>query len=51
MPPDLRKAHQILDKEVLRAYGKDSTSWPNEESVVTDLIVLYKNLLSKKVGF
>jgi len=38
MLPDLRKAHQILDKEVFRAYGKDSTSWPTESAIVADLM-------------
>ena len=39
MPPDLRKAHQTLDKEVQCAYGK---TWPTEESCVADLMVMYK---------
>jgi len=46
MPPDLRKAHQILDKEVFRAYGKDSTSWPTESAIVSELMKLYQTATS-----
>jgi hypothetical protein len=44
MPPDLRKAHQILDKEVFSAYGKDSASWPTESAIVADLMKLYQKM-------
>jgi len=44
MPPDLRKAHLNLDKEVFRAYGKDSTSWPTESAIVADLMTLYQKM-------
>jgi hypothetical protein len=46
MPPDLRKAHQTLDKEVFLAYGKDSASWPTESAIVADLMELYQILIN-----
>ncbi|NLW71414.1 MAG: class I SAM-dependent DNA methyltransferase [Chloroflexi bacterium] len=43
MPPDLRKAHQNLDKEVIRAYGKDPAAWSTESAIVSDLMQLYQS--------
>ncbi|MGI6250244.1 MAG: class I SAM-dependent DNA methyltransferase [Anaerolineaceae bacterium] len=46
MPPDLRKAHQNLDREVMRAYGKDPSSWPTESAIVSDLMSMYQFCIS-----
>ncbi len=40
MPQDLRKAHNALDKEVMRAYGKN---WQTEEECVAYLMKLYQD--------
>ena len=44
MPPELRKAHQALDREVDKAYGK--TSFASEAERVALLFSLYQKLTS-----
>ncbi len=44
MPPELRKAHQALDREVDKAYGK--TSFASEAERVAFLFSLYQKLTS-----
>jgi len=44
MPPELLKAHRMLDKQVCRAYG---TIWKTEAECVSELMKLYQELSSK----
>ena len=48
MPDNLRKAHDSLDKAVMKAYGKTSRTWKTELQIVNDLIIMYQKLVKKE---
>ena len=48
MPDNLRKAHDSLDKAVMKAYGKTSRTWKTELQIVNDLIIMYQELVKKE---
>lgn len=45
MPSDLVKAHEKLDKAVIKAYNKD---WKTESEIVADLMKMYQVLVDKE---
>lgn len=45
MPDDLRKAHERLDKAVIKAYNKE---WNTESEIVADLMIMYQKLVKKE---
>ncbi|MCK9314608.1 MAG: class I SAM-dependent DNA methyltransferase [Verrucomicrobia bacterium] len=45
MPPELLKAHENLDRAVMKAYG---TNWKTEDECVADLMQRYQALLDKQ---
>ena len=48
MPPELRRAHQANDREVMRAYGFDLKM--TEAACVAELFKMYRKLTEKKEG-